>query len=748
MVSDDIDTQLEPHSTSKPVRLGYFLDLRPPFARGTRATSADSHVSPGPKVTRSSRVWSIGNKPLLEGKTQGNGIPLQVLDLSFARTDQYSPESAEAKVNEPGSENMSQLDASPSRPSTHEDDKAKRPAKQSVADSVEDVNMSVVQEAPSSESRRSNIFGILHSEPNAATETTTTTTTNDTPLVGQTSPSRISTSPRVARMSVDSLVRRDGERDGEGFLAVLRDGVGYHHDSATTTGNNVNGNQHAENGRRSLSPEKKSDGRISRRSDDMVLDEEDEPMPSSRRASLQIAEFSENNNDPENEHEQVNGSEADEREPVDGEADEPPSSDEEDEGVIDGAIDHERGVDEEEEDEEESSDDDDDDEGSIDLDQEDAGDSPVFLSMRNGPLGIPDLLLPPAGDVVRVKMEPEDPAESQGRSSDVVILGSRAPSPNVVQDASGAMEVVPIEIGSSLPVDAAAEGAPAEPTADPAVNVLVAKPKKKKARAKSPSPPPPPPPKMRTTIRVVFNLFDDEEGPDGVRSEPVKEDVKEEPALPLDGQDDVLMEPKEMKDQPVVPIEKLVVPKPGEEPKFRVVNFKEASIAQGKVDTDYYIVNTGWNATESDDDDGDDADDGMDGSGRRSKKKFRDLMASAAAGTSPAGTQEAAPSAPGVLEALLGGADAAELERLAAELDKKYSAKPGPVCCTPYGRIALTLFQKRKRPDPTDDYDYKDPFIDDSDLQMDEVMTMHRPAKEGFYVQKGAVELISDDEDG
>jgi hypothetical protein len=57
------------------------------------------------------------------------------------------------------------------------------------------------------------------------------------------------------------------------------------------------------------------------------------------------------------------------------------------------------------------------------------------------------------------------------------------------------------------------------------------------------------------------------------------------------------------------------------------------------------------------------------------------------------------------------------------------------------GRMKLTLSQKRKRPDPTDDYDYKDPFIDDSDLQMDEVMIMHRPAKEGFYVQKGAVEL-------
>lgn len=595
-------------------------------------------------------------------------------------------------MNEPGSENMSQLDASPSRPSTRDDDNAKSPAKQSVADGVEEFNMSAAQEALSPESRRrSNIFGILHSETTAATGTTT----NDIPLVGLTTPSRISDSPRFARMSVDSLVHRDGERDGEAFLAVLRDGVGHHHDSAMTTGNNTNGHQYAENGRRSLSPTKKSDEKLSRPSDEMMLDEEAGPMPSSRRASLQIAEISENNNDHENEHEQFKGSEADERdpvdgedeqEPVDGEADPPPSSDEEDEGVIDGAIDHERGDDDEEEDEEETSDDDDDDEGSIDLDQEDAGDSPVFLSMRNGPLGIPDLLLPPAGDVVRVKTEPEDHADSQGRSSDVVVLGSRAPSPIVVQDASGQMDVVPIEIKSSLPNDGAVEGASAEPIADPAVNVLIAKPKKKKARAKSPSPPPPPPPKMRTTIRVVFNLFDDEEGPDGVRPEPVKEDVKEESALPRDSQGDVPMESKESTEEPAISIEKLVVPKPGEEPKFRVVNFKEASIAQGKVDTDYYVVNSGWNATESDDDDGDDVDHDMDGAGRRSKQKFRGLMTNAAAGTSAAGALEAAPSAPGILEAMMGGADAAELERLAAELDKKYSAKPGPVCGTCYGR--------------------------------------------------------------
>jgi hypothetical protein len=46
-----------------------------------------------------------------------------------------------------------------------------------------------------------------------------------------------------------------------------------------------------------------------------------------------------------------------------------------------------------------------------------------------------------------------------------------------------------------------------------------------------------------------------------------------------------------------------------------------------------------------------------------------------------------------------------------------------------------------------DDYDYKDPFIDDSELQMDEPVLLQRPAKTGYYVQKGAVELIKDEEE-
>lgn len=579
------------------------------------------------------------------------------------------------------------------RPSV-DDDTSRQGAVDVVSDAnvVEDGKMSATHDATlSPESRRrSNIFGILHSETTTtatATATTTTTTTTNDEHVEPASPSHVLASPRPARMSVDSLVHRDGEQNGERFLAVLRDGA-VHHGSSVPATNQPNGNHQAENGRRSLSPIKgERDSEQSRRSEGMMVDgfeEDEEPTRVSRRASLQ-AEIQEDdqNNHQANGHEHGGGDDG--REQEEGEHGNPQSSGEEDEGEIDGAIDGdqaEAGDDDEEEDDEESSDDDDE-EGSIDLeeDQEDVGDSPVFISMRNGPLGIPDLLsTPAAGDVVRVKTEPEDP-QSQGGSSDVVLLGSQPPSPFGATDASGPMEVVPTEVASSR-VEGAAEGVPEEAAADP-VNVLVARPKKKKARPKSPSPPPPPPPKMRTTIRVVFNLFDEEEGPDGkvVKPEPVKEEIKAESAV--DGQGDVPMDSNDSKEEPV-PVEK-PVPKPGEEPKFRVVNFKEASIAQGKVDTDYYVVNSGWNATESEDDDGEEDDD-MDGEGadagrKVNKKKFRELLTTnATAGTSAAGAQEPPAAAPGILEAMMGGADAAELERLAAELDKKYNAKPLPVC--------------------------------------------------------------------
>lgn len=513
--------------------------------------------------------------------------------------------------------------------------------------------------------RRSNIFGILHSE-------TTTTAATDAPThAGQMTSPRVSASPRAARMSVDSLVHRDGERYGEGFLAVLRDGVGHHGDSSTRADHQ---NGQLEDGRRSVSPTREKSDRM-RSVEGMAMDMqdvEDEPMPSSRRASLQAAEMEQDN--------QSDGPDEDNKS----------SSGEEDEGHIDGAI---NGDEDNEEEDEESSDDDS--EGSIDLEEQenDVGDSPVFVSMRNGPLGIPDLLLPPAGDVVRVKMEPEDHVQSQGGSSDVVLLGSRLPSPIsplTAVDSSRPMDVVPVDgpVNGAENVDAV--------VADPAVNVLVARPKKKKARPRSPSPPPPPPPKVRTTIRVVFNLFDDEEGPDGKVVKPeVKEEPKPEP--PNVEQPDVPMDPTDQEVE-FVAVEKPAGPKPGEEPKFRVVNFKEASIAQGKVDTDYYVINSGWNATESEGDDDDDADD-ADGDGasrsKASKKKFRELLpTNAVAGSSAAGAQEPAPTAPGILEAMMGGADAAELKRLAAELDRKYNAKSVPVCWSSIAKTELTIYSE------------------------------------------------------
>jgi hypothetical protein len=160
--------------------------------------------------------------------------------------------------------------------------------------------------------RRSNIFGILHSE------TTTTLATDDPTHAGQTTSPRVSASPRPARMSVDSLVHRDGERHGEAFLAVLRDGVAHHGDPSVRTDHQ---NGQLEDERRSVSPTKeRSDGMR-----EMVLDMqgiEDEPMPSSRRASLQAAEM-----------------EQDRQDQSDGlEDDHDPSSGEEDEGQIDGAI--------------------------------------------------------------------------------------------------------------------------------------------------------------------------------------------------------------------------------------------------------------------------------------------------------------------------------------------------------------------------------------------------------------------------
>lgn len=461
--------------------------------------------------------------------------------------------------------------------------------------------------------------------------------------------------------------------------------------------------------------------------------------------------------------------------------DNPVSSGEEDEGQIEGAIGADPSGEDDEDDSQDSSsdtDEEDDDEGSIDLDQEDVGDSPLFISMRNGPLGISDLLLPPAaGDgEIRVKSEPgqDDLAHGQAASSDPVVLGSRAGSQEQTNvDVGGAMDVVPVEENSQHAAINGIISAENQPSAlagssggDQNVNMLVAKPKRKRVRAKSPSPPPAPPPKPRVTIRVVFNLFNEEEGPDGISTATNAADGANGQGR-TDGSGDVTIPLTPRNGSEALPsTERPSTPKPAgppaprEEPKFRVVNFKQASIAQGKVDSDYYVINSGWNAMETDDDEeeGDDMDvDGAADRAKASKKKFNSLLTNGTSGSAsavptPAGGESSAQ--PGILQAMMGGADEAELARLAEELDKKYNvpttSKPVRYALRTANSAHILLPKKRKRAieDKTNDYDYLDPFIDDSDLNLDGPMITHRPAKEGFYVQNGAVELINDEEEG
>jgi hypothetical protein len=73
----------------------------------------------------------------------------------------------------------------------------------------------------------------------------------------------------------------------------------------------------------------------------------------------------------------------------------------------------------------------------------------------------------------------------------------------------------------------------------------------------------------------------------------------------------------------------------------------------------------------------------------------------------------------------------AEAERLAAAFDKRYE-EPG-----------ATKKKKRKVKD-SDAYDVNDPFVDDSELLVDEPMFYHQPKKAGFYVASGPIELCGE----
>lgn len=55
--------------------------------------------------------------------------------------------------------------------------------------------------------------------------------------------------------------------------------------------------------------------------------------------------------------------------------------------------------------------------------------------------------------------------------------------------------------------------------------------------------------------------------------------------------------------------------------------------------------------------------------------------------------------------------------------------------------------QPRKKKKRGTDYDTADPFIDDSELQFDEPTFYRQPRKAGYYVQKGSIELLGDDDE-
>ncbi|WVR07923.1 hypothetical protein IAU60_004966 [Kwoniella sp. DSM 27419] len=67
-------------------------------------------------------------------------------------------------------------------------------------------------------------------------------------------------------------------------------------------------------------------------------------------------------------------------------------------------------------------------------------------------------------------------------------------------------------------------------------------------------------------------------------------------------------------------------------------------------------------------------------------------------------------------------------EEIARRLEEKYGDAPKP---------KKTKIKKFK-----EDYDVEDPFIDDSEIHVDEPTHFARPKKEGFFVQAGALELL------
>lgn len=169
----------------------------------------------------------------------------------------------------------------------------------------------------------------------------------------------------------------------------------------------------------------------------------------------------------------------------------------------------------------------------------------------------------------------------------------------------------------------------------------------------------------------------------------------------------------------------------GGQSKTHLVNFKETAKEKNVVPADYFDEVLAPKPPGAMGDDEDQAD----GASK---------MPVAAAGPTPVPTEVhiGAPSLFG--GSGLGDADEEEMKRIAAELEKKYDK---PVSHRRAVRLLVltrsTIAQGKKRKKAViDRYDTHDPFIDDSELKFDEPTYYIRPKKDGYYVQKGPVELM------
>jgi hypothetical protein len=418
---------------------------------------------------------------------------------------------------------------------------------------------------------------------------------------------------------------------------------------------------------------------------------------------------------------------ADEEEQVDGDIAGP--AEEDDEGEHDDDDDE----DDEEEDEEDDDEEEEDDDKSVDL----SDDEPVFLSSRK-PLTLNQLLSGTDERVngngngeagsVRVKQESQEEAaartgqgqEDQDPDAQMVILDlpplGSAGTPNETGldlPRSATVEAMQVDEQATVATQGSVLGAASVqdstltdlPDSVPAslnnqvvqtttteTPAAVVKPKKKRAVLTTSvvAPPEPAAPLPMQTVRLEFDLNNPASFPKPVGKE-----------------------------------------KPG---KALIINFKQEAIDRGLVEKGYWEGLWGLGLTGEGDGEGSDGDVDMEDKPDKKKQgKKNGLLGQIPepkAGPGPSSSLAA-------LMAAVGDApgDSAEAERLAAEYHKQYE-ESAPVKKT---------IRTRKSRDA--EYDVSDPFVDDSELMVDEPMFYQEPKRAGFHVALGDIELCGVVED-